>query len=171
MKKQTVSTLVIGIAVIGLAGCGAQQTSAGIDARSVAAASSQPAHGQAVDPSRQPVNPVGGEPTRPSSGNGLSLDKAGPNGGIVTGHLFGTGGVAPGTKVTWAGTVTVTGKGVRRVVKVGDDGAYSLIVPPGTYSVSGASPAHTGSVSCPASKKAHVTAGRTVTVDVICPIP
>ena len=57
----------------------------------------------------------------------------------------------PGTRVAAPRpeTVTLTGPGIRRDIPVGASGSYSVMVPPGTYTVTGRSPLfESGAVSC-----------------------
>ncbi len=76
-----------------------------------------------------------------------------------------------------SGTVTVTqlASGTEQaggdpvVLQVGDDGAFSVSVPPGRYSLVGASPS-VGGVGCTGGPVL-VSAGRSVSVDVECPLP
>lgn len=58
-------------------------------------------------------------------------------------------------------------------LQVGQDGSYSVDVPPGTYTVVGYSPtALSGNqqMDCPANGVAEVTSGATTTADPICSI-
>jgi hypothetical protein len=89
--------------------------------------------------------------------------------GTLTGHLYGVGGPAPGLPRPWPGTVTLTGPGVDRDVSVGADGAYSVAVPAGRYTVVGRSPLYeSGAALCQAAGVATVTSGHTTTADVLC---
>ena len=89
--------------------------------------------------------------------------------GILTGHLYGVGGPAPGLPRPWPGTVTLTGAGVHLDVRVGASGAYSVRVPPGRYTVTGHSPLYgNGTYFCQAAGMATVTSGRTTKADVLC---
>ena len=92
-----------------------------------------------------------------------------PADGILTGHLYGVGGPAPGLPHPWPGTVTLTGPGVHLDVPVGAGGAYSVRVPPGRYTVAGHSPLYqSGTALCQAAREATVTSGHSTKADVLC---
>lgn len=92
-----------------------------------------------------------------------------PQAGEVRGHLYGTGGISPGSPRPWDGTVTVTGAGFRREILVGADGAFALSLAPGRYLLTGRSPHFGGGrYPCNASQPADIRAGRTISVDVLC---
>jgi hypothetical protein len=117
-----------------------------------------------------------------ATGSGCSRAHAGDGGGgsaasagsatgtgIVRGHLYGVGGPPPGLPTAWPGTVTVSGSGLTRDLPVADDGAYSVTLAPGRYTVVGHSPRFGGGTyPCPAAHDAQVTAGTTSTLDVLC---
>jgi hypothetical protein len=89
--------------------------------------------------------------------------------GTLQGHLLQGGGPPPGTPRAVDGTVTVEGAGVHRVLDVGLDGAFSVVVPPGRYTVVGTSPGFDdGTAPCPADGATIVTAGTVTTVDPTC---
>jgi len=88
-----------------------------------------------------------------------------PADGTLTGHLYGVGGPVPGFR-PWPGTVTPTGPGVHRDVPVGASGSYSVMVPAGSYTVTGHSPVYGG--LCQAAKVATVTSGHSAKADVLC---
>ena len=110
----------------------------------------------------------------------------------VTGHLagrlvmeggpMGPGGQQPGER-PMRGTVTFTAAGHRQVaVQVGASGTFSVQLPPGTYQVSGRSPAiqtSNGSgasgteqeLPCSQPLSAKITAGHTATITVTCIVP
>jgi hypothetical protein len=93
--------------------------------------------------------------------------------GTLAGHLYGVGGpatiAAPPSPRPWPGTVTVTGSGVQINVSVGADGAYSVRVPPGRYTVTGRSPQfNSGAALCQAVGIATVIKGHTTKADVLC---
>ena len=89
--------------------------------------------------------------------------------GILTGHLYGVGGPAPGLPRPWPGTVTLTGAGVHLDVRVGASGAYSVRVPAGSYTVGGRSPLYeSGAGLCRAVRVAAVTGGHSTKADVLC---
>ncbi len=97
----------------------------------------------------------------------------GPADGTVTGHLYGVGGpasvAAPPSPRPWPGSVTLTAPGVDRDVPVGADGAFSVTVPPGKYTVTGHSPLYgSGAYLCRATGPVTVTSGRTTRADVLC---
>ena len=93
----------------------------------------------------------------------------GPADGTLTGHLYGVGGPAPGLPRPWPGTVTLTGPGVHLEVPVSADGAYSVRVPPGRYTVTGHSPLYeSGTALCQAAGVATVTSGHSTKADVLC---
>lgn len=98
-----------------------------------------------------------------------TLTGHGPADGTLTGHLYGVGGLAPGLPRSWPGTVTLIGPGVHRDVRVGASGRYSVMVPPGKYTVVGHSPLYnSGSALCHAAGVATVTSGHTGKADVWC---
>lgn len=94
-----------------------------------------------------------------------------PRSGALRGHLYGVGGPAPGRRRPFPGTITVSGSGsgTRREAKADSDGAYSMTIPPGRYTVTGHSPGYNGgAVPCPAQNPAQVSNGGTTTLDVYC---
>jgi len=91
--------------------------------------------------------------------------------GTLKGHLYGVGGPSPGAHRPFPGTITVTGTGFRRDVRVGADGAYSLVVRPGHYAVVAHSPhlvANGAMEACCPAHGASVASGSTTTLDTIC---
>jgi hypothetical protein len=100
--------------------------------------------------------------------------------GTITGTLTMAGGLAPGTSQPVAGEVTVTYSGPDHyeaapntdpiaVVQVGDDGSFSVTVPPGRYDVSGRSPSFgDGTYPCDSAGLVRVTAATSVSADVVC---
>jgi hypothetical protein len=97
------------------------------------------------------------------------LSGVAPAQGMLTGHLYAVGGPAPGTRRPWPGTVTLTGSGMHRDIKVGAGGGYSAWVPPGTYVVAGRSPRYQGgAAACRAVALATVTSGHRTKADVLC---
>ncbi len=93
----------------------------------------------------------------------------GPAEGTLTGHLYGVGGPAPGLPRPWPGTVTLTGPGVHRDIRVGASGRYSVVVPAGSYTVAGRSPLYqSGTAVCRAAGAATVTSGHRTRADVLC---
>ncbi|HET9974378.1 MAG TPA: hypothetical protein VFQ68_39525 [Streptosporangiaceae bacterium] len=92
-----------------------------------------------------------------------------PAQGMLTGHLYAVGGPAPGTRRPWPGTVTLTGSGMHRDIKVGAVGGYSAWVPPGTYTVAGRSPLYQdGTGACRATGPVTVASGHRTEADVLC---
>lgn len=107
------------------------------------------------------------------AGSTTACSALGPTDGTVTGHLYGVGGPAPVTAPSsprpWPGTVTVTGSGVHLELRVGADGAFSLRVRPGRYTVTGHSPRFgDGTYLCQATGMATVASGHTTKADVLC---
>ena len=92
-----------------------------------------------------------------------------PADGTLTGHLYGVGGPAPGSPRAWPGTVTLTGPGVHRNLPVGANGAYTVTLPAGRYTVIGHSPLYeSGAASCRAAGVVTVTSAHTTQADVLC---
>ncbi len=98
---------------------------------------------------------------------------------VMEGGALGPGGQQPGERPL-SGTVTFATAGQRLVtVQVGASGAFWVPLPPGTYQVSGRSPAiETANGSsgwqeqtCSGPLSATVAAGRTTTVTVTCIVP
>ena len=93
------------------------------------------------------------------------------NKGTLIGHLYGVGGPPPGTRQAWPGTITATGDGLTEQAPVGPDGAYSLTLGAGQYTVAGQSPNLTSNgipAKCYGDHAAQVTAGATAELDVLC---
>ncbi len=87
----------------------------------------------------------------------------------MRGHLYGVGGPAPGAARPWAGVVTVSGAGLHRDIQVGRDGAYSIALPAGSYTLAGHSPLYqSGAGVCRAAAVVKVSSGRVVAADVLC---
>ena len=96
-----------------------------------------------------------------------------PATGTISGHLRQVGGIPPGDDRPVPGTVTITGGAVSKELAVGNDGSYTVDVPPGTYTVVGHSPTSLSGNKqgdCAASGPAVVTSGMSTTADVICSI-
>jgi hypothetical protein len=103
------------------------------------------------------------------AGSIAACSGSGPADGTVTGHLYGVGGPPPGSPRPWPGTVTLTGGGVRQDVSVGASGTFSVMVPPGSYTVTGHSPLFgSGTYACQAAGIVTVTSGHTTKADVLC---
>ena len=99
------------------------------------------------------------------SASGLSAE------GILAGHLYRVGGMAPGAPRPWPGTVTLTGPGVHRDIQVSASGRFSVLVPAGTYAVAGRSPLYQGGAGvCRATGPATVTTGHRTEADVLCQV-
>jgi hypothetical protein len=89
--------------------------------------------------------------------------------GTLHGRLQGIGGPAPGLARAWPGTITIVGSGQSRDVPVGDDGAYSVTLPTGEYTIVGHSPEYgDGRYLCQAQQPVTITAGATTTADTSC---
>jgi hypothetical protein len=86
--------------------------------------------------------------------------------GTITGHFYRVGGPPPGLPSPLPGTIYVSGGSS---VPAGSDGSFSVAVSPGTYTLSGRSPAM-GDGLCHARRPVTVRAGDVVKVDVICDI-
>jgi hypothetical protein len=98
-----------------------------------------------------------------------TLPGHGPADGTVTGHPYGASSPLSGVPRPWPGTVTLAGPCVHRDVRVGVSGRYSVMVPPGRYTVVGRSPLYnSGSALCHAAAVATVTSGHTTKADVWC---
>jgi nucleoside phosphorylase len=92
-----------------------------------------------------------------------------PATGLLKGHLYGVGGPAPGRRQAWPGNITVSGSGVKHDIPVTADGAYSVTLAPGRYTVVGHSPSfNDGTAPCPATTDAQIHSGTVATVDVFC---
>ncbi len=98
---------------------------------------------------------------------------------VMEGGALGPGGQQPGERPL-SGAVTFAAAGQRLVTaQVGASGAFSVALPPGTYGVSGRSPAiETANgtsgwqeQTCSGPLSATVAAGRTTTVTVTCIVP
>jgi hypothetical protein len=94
----------------------------------------------------------------------------------VAGTLVRVGGPAPGAAVPLPGRVTAIGSaGARFTVTVGNNGRFSLMLPPGTYPLIGYSPlvwANSAKMRCTAQRSVQVTTGKLMRdVDVVCSIP
>jgi len=92
----------------------------------------------------------------------------------LTGRLLWVGGPAPGNSTPRSGTVHVVNadNSVDQMVEAGDDGRWTVHLPPGTYQVRATSPgfgSKTGDVdACSANRAVTVAAGESVTVNVYC---
>ena len=89
--------------------------------------------------------------------------------GTLVGHLYAVGGAAPGLPRPLPGTVTVTGSGFHRDVRIGTSGAFSVEIPVGRYTVVGHSPLYgSGQYLCQATAAAMVTSDHATKADVLC---
>ncbi len=107
--------------------------------------------------------------TAACSGQGSGV----PADGTVSGHLYGVGGPAgsagPPAPRPWPGTATLTSPAVHRDVPVGASGTFSVMVPPGRYTVVGHSPLYgSGTYLCRATRVVTVTSAHTARADVLC---
>jgi hypothetical protein len=96
-----------------------------------------------------------------------------PSTGTLTGHLRQVGGPPPGVNRTVPGSVTVTGGGTTRELGVGTDGAFTIDLSPGTYTVVGHSPTTLNGdklADCPAAAPVVIASGATTTSDPVCSI-
>jgi hypothetical protein len=101
-----------------------------------------------------------------------TLDAAVP--GTLAGRFLMEGGPAPGVTNPLRGFITILGPGVRMRVSVGQDGKYSVALPPGNYTLSGESPqvmSNSGPLPCRAAQTASVTAHTQLNLDTICLVP
>src|SRR5690348_3837110 len=104
-----------------------------------------------------------------SAAPGVRVTAGAAPGGVLQGHLYGAGGPAPGRRVPWPGTITVTGPAGARDVVVDPTGAYTLTLPPGRYAIEGHSPRYEGgAATCRSAAVAAVVAGATTTLDTVC---
>ncbi len=88
---------------------------------------------------------------------------------VVSGHLEGVGGPAPGAPRPWQGTVTWRGSSTSGTVSTDPDGAFELALPPGHYVLTGHSPQYgDNAYLCQAGHAVVVRPGRPRQVDVLC---
>ena len=87
--------------------------------------------------------------------------------GIVSGHLYAVGGMLTAPRPL-SGSITMIGIGELKV-SVGTDGAFSVSLRAGRYTLTGRSLLYNdGAGVCQATSQATVTAGQTISVDVLC---
>jgi hypothetical protein len=87
--------------------------------------------------------------------------------GAIAGHLYAVGGPVPGRRPL-PGTVFISGP-IDYEVDVGADGGYSLVVPDGTYTVTGRSARYeNGRAICRARARVVVITGAQGRADVAC---
>ena len=114
--------------------------------------------------------PSGGT-AAPAASPARSASPAASATGVIRGHLLWVGGPAPGAAEPHPGSVVVAGTGGRYVVAVGPDGAYSLSVAPGRYTLRGGSPGYLdGNGGCTSSGDVIITARGSATIDTLCPL-
>jgi len=95
-----------------------------------------------------------------------------PVSGTLVGHLRQVGGPPPGIDRPVPGTMTITGP-VTKQIHVGSDGAYSVELPPGSYTLMGHSPTtlvDDTQQDCPGLASAQVKVSATTTADAVCSI-
>lgn len=118
---------------------------------------------------------VGGRLAHPRAGPPTARISAPSRTGTISGHLLAVGGPCCLAPRPLSGTIYVSPGAAPSpstasvTVPVGKDGAYSVAVPPGTYSLIGASPGYQGGQpACSAEKRVTVTAGDLVVADTLC---
>ena len=89
------------------------------------------------------------------------------------GPVIMTNGQAETLTVPLSGTVTFTGAGGQKFsVTVGSSGVFSVQLAAGSYAVSGVSgQISEGGLACSSPVTAHVQAGETAQILVVCPVP
>ena len=90
----------------------------------------------------------------------------------LTGRLLSVGGPWPGTARPHAGGIHVRGNGYDEYVAAMPDGTWRISLPPGSYTVTGATASYESGASdaCRAPGSVTVSAHQTVTADVYCQI-
>jgi hypothetical protein len=89
--------------------------------------------------------------------------------GTVTGHLVMAGGPAPGVTLHVPGTITASSAGGTRQASAAKDGSFTLVLPAGTYTLTGTSPQYgDGHDNCVAVAPVVVRAGAVTRADVTC---
>lgn len=92
----------------------------------------------------------------------------------VSGTFMRVGGPAPGSPVPLPGTITArAATGQTFTAPAGQNGRFTLSLPPGSYHVSGRSPLmQSGQTACPATAELRVTQGKPAgPVSVVCLVP
>ncbi len=92
----------------------------------------------------------------------------------VPGTFVRVGGPAPGSPVALPGTITARGvTGQTFTATAGQNGHFTLSLPPGSYRVTGRSPLiQSGPMGCAATAELRVTRGRSAgPVTVVCLVP
>jgi hypothetical protein len=78
------------------------------------------------------------------------------------------GGPAPGVTIRVPGTITAVSASLTKQVIAGEDGAFTLVLPPGSYTLSGTSPQYNdGRATCVADPLV-VRAGTVTRMNVTC---
>jgi hypothetical protein len=110
--------------------------------------------------------PEASGPTAPPSALPASV-------GTVQGRLLMVGGPAPGAPDPVPGRLTIKGTGSTLHADIGKDGTYAIQLAPGRYRITATSPSiDDGAMTCTtAPATTTLTAGRTVTADVVCSVP
>ncbi len=86
------------------------------------------------------------------------------------GRLMEDGGPAPGIPRSADGTITVTGHGISKSLRVGATGLFTFALPSGTYTVSGSLADNESPCSTTPPGEVKVVAQRTSDVYVFCSI-
>ena len=102
---------------------------------------------------------------------GCSDGSSGPP-GTVTGHLVMAGGPAPGIIVRVPGTITASSTSRTHQASAGEDGSFTLVLPVGSYTLTGTSPQYNdGRAECVAAAPVVVREGTVTRADVTCVMP
>ena len=93
--------------------------------------------------------------------------------GTVQGRLLLAGGPAPGSPVPMPGKLTIKGAGSTLHAEIGKDGRFAIQLVPGRYRITATSPnLNDGTMVCGTRPTTTtLTAGKTVTADVVCSVP
>ena len=103
-----------------------------------------------------------------ASQDGPPPASVGQGDGVVRGVLRLVGGPAPGSSTATSGTITLRGSSEYQAQAMGG-GHFMVRAEPGTYEVTGTSPAYgSGMYVCRATRPVVVTTGRTTRVAVYC---
>jgi hypothetical protein len=92
----------------------------------------------------------------------------------VSGTFMRVGGPAPGSPVPLSGTITARADtGQTFTASAGQNGSFTLSLPPGSYHVTGRSPLiQSGQSACPATAELRVIRGKSAApVSVVCSVP
>lgn len=108
-------------------------------------------------------------PTSKPSDPATSLITAPPV-GTVQGRLMHAGGPSGVGSGPWAGTLRIVGPNTDLKAKIGANGRFSILLPPGRYRVTATSPRYnSGRVPCRTTPAVtEIKADQTVSADVIC---